>query len=291
MSSPGYAPESASISMLIAKSVPSRFAPILTVALRARPCVIAVRLSDRDSIHRIGRPSRRANAETTTCSGEQSIFAPNPPPTVCAITRTSSTGRPSEVATISRIEKTSWMDAHTVSPFSSGAAVHAFTSSGTGARICATTLCSITTWASWKKAGSSPVSNSIATLVPASGNRWGASAMAAWAGSTTAGRGSMSATTTSAASNAWARVSATTTASGSPTNRTTSRARIGRANASGSAPDVHIGFRSRSREVKTPTIPGMAAASSTSTPSNLPCARKDRTNTAWAAPDEGTSSV
>ena len=87
-----------------------------------------------------------------------------------------------------------------VSVFSPGSAVHAFISSGTGARIWATTRCSITTSAFSKNAGSSPVSNSIATFVPASGKRRGASAAAAAAGSTTAGSWSTSAITISAAS-------------------------------------------------------------------------------------------
>ena len=89
--------------------------------------------------------------------------------------------------------------------------------------------------------------------------------------------GSTSAHTASAASTAWAFVSATTTASGSPTKRTTSFASSGWATWPSSGLDMS-GPTSMSSAVKTPTTPGMAAASAVSMDSMRPWAVKARTN-------------
>jgi hypothetical protein len=54
---------------------------MVTVWRWARPWVIPTRFSFRVSVQRAGRPSRRATQHTTACSGSAPNLAPNAPPT------------------------------------------------------------------------------------------------------------------------------------------------------------------------------------------------------------------
>jgi hypothetical protein len=123
------------------------------------------------------------------------------------------------------------------------------------------------------------------TLVPASGNS-STSSLAAAAVPTTAGSGSMSTATISAASSPWYRSSVRTTAIGSPTNRTRSDASQGRViaelmNGKGGG----MGTRSvTSCAVTTATTPGASSAADVSTDSSRPWATVDRTKVACTAP-------
>src|SRR6266508_5769753 len=87
-----------------------------------------------------------------------------------------------------------------------------------------------------------------------------------------------------------ARVVATTTATGSPTNRTTPGARIGREKPVGTIPDAS-GGRSRSAARNTPATPSMPSAVPASIEVIRPWATVARTNTAWRAPLAATSST
>ncbi len=96
------------------------------------------------------------------------------------------------------------------------------------------------------------------------------------------------------ASTAWPRVSATTTATGSPAKRTTSLASTGRRISCGvstGGPAVANGSRFRSAAVYTPTTPGIPAASAVSTPLTFAWAKPERTNTAYSASALRRSSV
>ncbi len=138
-------------------------------------------------------------------------------------------------------------------------------------------------------ASSRPKSNATATFVPASG--WSTtSSVAAASGSTTAGSGSTSTHTASAASTPWAGCSLSTTATGSPTNRTRPVARRGRSIAWLSmGTGGPSGATSMSAPVTTAATPGMRRASSTSTPSSTPWATVDRTKVACSAPSSNGS--
>ena len=83
----------------------------------------------------------------------------------------------------------------------------------------------------------------------------------------------------SAASTAWARVSATTAATMSPTNRTTPLASGGRLKTGGSMMKPCTSGSSRFSLVYTATTPGMLAASVVSTPLIRAWAIVLRTNT------------
>ena len=100
----------------------------------------------------------------------------------------------------------------------------------------------------------------------------------------TDGNGSYSTTTRSAASTACARVSATTAATMSPTNRTLSVANTGRFSVSGIAGNCCNDGRPRSSPPAwyTATTPGIDNASVTSTETRLACATVDRTNATCA---------
>ncbi len=104
-------------------------------------------------------------------------------------------------------------------------------------------------------------------------------------GSTTAGSGSRSTITMVAASTPWRSVSATTTATISPVNRTRSTAIGGSAELDRHAgrPGATTG-RSRSAAVYTPTTPGIAAACDGSTEMMEACASWARTGTRYTAP-------
>ena len=101
----------------------------------------------------------------------------------------------------------------------------------------------------------------------------------------------MSTSTSSAASTAAPRLSATTTAIASPWKRTMSRASVGRSMSSGAIGPGGKGARSRSAPVNTPATPGAAAAASVSMLRMRPWATSERTKCAWSAPGASTSSV
>src|SRR5918999_2160958 len=88
--------------------------------------------------------------------------------------------------------------------------------------------------------------------------------------------------TASAASTAWALDRPTTTATGSPTNRTRSRARGGRAN-SGPRSPAASGARFRSPATNTPSTPGRLLAALVSMSRILAWAMYERTNAACRA--------
>src|SRR5690242_13256373 len=90
---------------------------------------------------------------------------------------------------------------------------------------------------------------------------------------------------------ACALVRATTTATGSPTNRTRPMASSGRANTSGLSSTGGMRSPPMSPAVNTPTTPGIARASSASADRTSAWAIGDRTNTPCSAPSQGTSSV
>ena len=73
---------------------PSPVPPILMWCRCARPWVMAVRFSLRDSTQRTGRPVCLAAHATTIGSRSTPIFAPKPPPTSGATTRIASGGSP-----------------------------------------------------------------------------------------------------------------------------------------------------------------------------------------------------
>src|SRR3990170_6112253 len=80
-------------------------------------------------------------------------------------------------------------------------------------------------------------------------------------------------------------------ATGSPTYRTRSPARSGRAKGPSTFPDGGRGGRSRSAAVRTAVTPGISAALATPTPDTAACAIMDRTKQACSAPSTGTSST
>ncbi len=242
-------------------------------------------LSVRDSCHATGRPSRTAAAAQTRYSPYTRSFAPNPPPTSGATTRTFDRSSPSHSATSFRTSNGTCVETHRVSPPSSvGSATAAFVSIGTGASRWCTTRARTITSAPSSTSSSHASSNVWARLVPASGNSIGAPGARAASGPTTGSSGSISTTTDSAASCACSRVSASTTATGSPTYRTTSAASTGRGKGPSTLPAGGWGARSRSTATRTAATPGIADASAVSTPEIRPCAMMDRTNTARRAP-------
>ena len=290
--SSGYAPASAVIRTRRPVIVPSRRAPSSTSWTWALPCVITVMLSVRVSTYRTGRASRSASAQTATCSAYVGIFAPNPPPTFGAMTRTFDSSRPRIRATVFREAKGACTGSHTVSPPVSGSGIASapFVSMGVGANRWLTNRARITTSASSSAPGSVATVYSMAALLPCSGNSTGASGSRARTGSITVGSGSYSTRTDSAASTACALESATTTTMGSPTKRTTPSASIGRANVSGTSSASFIGGSPRSVPVNTQLTPGIPRASSREMLRTRACAMKERTKTAWSAPSAGTSS-
>ena len=101
----------------------------------------------------------------------------------------------------------------------------------------------------------------------------------------------MSAHTASLASTAWRAVSATTTATGSPTNRTMSVARIGCEIWWERNGEETSGPMSRSGPTNTSTTPGIPRASSTSMDPIRPWAVIDRTNATCSASRGATLSM
>src|SRR5438034_1280265 len=179
--------------------VPSRLAPSSTSWTCARPCVMFTMLSERDSIHRTGRPVRTAAAAQTRYSGYTASLAPKPPPTSGAMTRTRSFARPSHSARSFRMSNGTWVETHTVSrPSSSGTTRIAYASMGTGATRWFSIRARTMTSAPASTSASHSVSNASASVDPASGNRSGAPEARAASDPTTTGIGSYSTWTFSA---------------------------------------------------------------------------------------------
>ena len=151
-------------------------------------------LSLRVSVQRVDRPSSRASHETMISSVrplDDTIFAPNPPPTSGAITRTSDGSIPSIPAIASR----SWCGvcvlSHTVSLPSSNCAAVERGSSGHGAMRWLTSVPETVTSQPSKRSSALAAGGCVraATFVPAPGKR-SVSSFSASSGSTTTGSGS-----------------------------------------------------------------------------------------------------
>ena len=238
----------------------------------------------RVSIHSMGRPRRRAAAATTISSGRAPALAPNPPPMSGTITRTSPSSRRSEAAISPRRANGCWDVAQTVSRPASGETTMASGSRGTGARRWFTKRPLTVTSAPRSGSSSVPEAKWPATLEACLGKRCTWEPWRAAAGSVTTSSGSRSTWTSAAASPAASLDSAMTIASGSPTKRTRSSARRGRANGAGTISNPTRAGRSRSAPVRTATTPGSAAAALVSIALTWAWASGERTKTACRVP-------
>ena len=195
--------------------VPSRLPARLACWTWPRPCTMPTRFSERVSVHRTGRSSRRASQATRSSSGVVPCLAPKPPPTSGVMTWTSSASRPNTIARASRVPWAPCVHAHCVRRPSSHRAAATRPSSGTGA-IRWLIIRWVTTTSPTRSSGPTGSPSSSTTLVPMSAYSTSPSSAAA-SGSRTGTRASTSAQTASAASAACAAVSATIAATGSPT--------------------------------------------------------------------------
>lgn len=144
---------------------------MVTVFCWARPWVIDVRFSLRVSIQRTARPIRLAAQPRTVASGSAPIFAPNPPPTSGAMTRTASSPTPRLPTSCDRAIWAFCVDSHAVSlPSSPHTHDAPRTSSGAGATRWLTIVC-VTTASQLSKRASSNSSApwTCMTLLPVSG--------------------------------------------------------------------------------------------------------------------------
>ena len=181
----------------------------------------------------------------------------------------------------------------------SGTTAIAFVSIGTGASRWCTTRARTTTSAPASASSSHGSSNVWAMLDPWPGTAPGHRPRTPPPRRSPARAGRPPATTTSAASCPCASESASTTATGSPTYRTVSRASTSRANGPSNVPLAPstlplgaCGEIRRSSAVNTAATPGIDRASSNpSMPLTRPCGMMERTNTARSASGIGTFST
>ena len=75
-----------------------------------RPWWVEKAPSERDSVHRTGRPSLRARVTASSSSGLTLSLAPNPPPTEGATTRTWCSGMPVVAAIITLRMWGTWVE-------------------------------------------------------------------------------------------------------------------------------------------------------------------------------------
>ncbi len=175
------------------------------------------RFSLRDSIQRTACPVCLAAQATAMASRSTATLAPNPPPTSGAITRTFAGSRPRVPAMAPRASCAFWVLDQIVSRSPVQAAASARGSSGTGARRWLTIVRSITTSQPSKLASSqSPAVPVPSRLLSVPGNS-SVSPVRPSSMLGTAGSGSYSTPTSSAASSPWYRPSVSTMATGSPT--------------------------------------------------------------------------
>ncbi len=112
---PAYAPASPTMRTRMPTIVPSRLQPSSTYCTCPRPWGIAIRFSERVSIHFTGRCNRRAAATATVCSGPRPGLPPNAPPVWGAITRTAPTSNPKIGASLFATPCGICVDTYTVS--------------------------------------------------------------------------------------------------------------------------------------------------------------------------------
>ena len=276
---------------------PSRSPPILMWCTWARPWVMPSRFSLRVSTQRTGLPVCLAAQAMRICSRSTPIFAPNPPPTSGATTRIASGGSPMAVK-ISRDSWAFWVDVQTVSFPSLNTAAVARPSIGRAATRWLTTSPSTMT-SHPSKIESSPMGRpplhahvgarvgEQQGLIRQRGldRRHGGQQLVVDADQL---RGVLAPYV----------LSVSTSATGSPTNRTRSNANSGSCQtppigagpsgggaSSGTGSAGGGGGRSvMSAAVSTATTPGASSAAEVSMPVIRACATVDRTNVARTAP-------
>ena len=216
----GQAPILANASMRSARIFPSLSSASDTLWNWSRPAVVAANSSPRSARHFTGRFSTLAAHTTTDSSGWMPTFMPKPPPMSRTITRTLSLGILSTTsARVSRVTEGFWLPIWTTIRSPSHSAITARGSMAlTISRWC--TMSSDTTWAATLKAASdlaaSPKRLKPTTLPGAPFHTCGASGFRASSISVTDGSWSYSTSTSSTASWACSRVSATTATTASP---------------------------------------------------------------------------
>ena len=114
----------------IAVSRPSRPAPSVIRCSCSSRCPLEVKLCGRVSASRTGRPTCRAAIAASVTCGQTIALEPKPPPTKWVITRTSDSGMPSNVATVSWLARTPIVESQSVSRSPSHCAVVTEVSSG-----------------------------------------------------------------------------------------------------------------------------------------------------------------
>src|SRR5436305_7261247 len=207
----GYAPPDATTSASRPTILPSLVRPNLAVIVKSRPWTRETMSSDLVSIHFTGRPSCWAAAAAIKYSTYTAAFGPNPPPTHGHTTRTCSGFSPSTADRAGCTEWGAWCEIQQVMPpaGSPGTMRQPFGSMGTPASRWLTMVTSATASAPTSGSSSAPKAVPKHTLDPCSGKSSGASGASAAFWDTTAGNGSMSTTTVSAASTPCSAVSAT----------------------------------------------------------------------------------
>ena len=291
---------SAITSALQPVTVPSFLAVSVTSAIWSRPWWLLDMCSERVSTYFTGRLSFLASARTSTSSPYSWSLAPKPPPTSGATTRILSSGISRMPASRKRamcgicVDEYSATLSPRVSPTQPRGSIGAPEMRWLGTR------CLTTTSASASAAAKSPPATAQwwVALVPNSSHTSGEPSSSAFSGSTTAGSGSRSAITRSAASMAWPLLSASTTAIASPTCLTwlpdsgqfsgTLISTPGGSQAIGSGALIRS---ARSSLVNTATTPGMPRASSASIEVMLACASGERTTDMCSIPGRTMSSM
>ena len=246
-------------------TVPSARAPICTSCTWPRAWPMWSMFSVRDSTHSSGSPSRTASAAVTTCSTYAWPLAPKPPPVAGTTTCMRSGSSRRQSATVWRTENglcVGTQSRRRPAPSKSGTARIPLVSIGAGAIFWFRYRNETTTSAPSSAPGSSIGSTSKTTSLAAMG-------------SALPGNSSISTITSSARSRASARVSPTTTATGSPTYPTVPVASAGRPKCAGAGGPASMSGSCRSSAVKTPSPPEM--------PTIRPWGTSERTKTTLRA--------
>ena len=117
---------------------PSRVAPTVMCWTCPRPCVVATWCSERVSVHFTGRLSRRARTSARASSAYTLSFAPKPPPTSGATTRSLVSEMPQIAARMSRTKCGTCVEVWRVKPppTASGVTTTARVSIGEGITRC-----------------------------------------------------------------------------------------------------------------------------------------------------------
>ena len=175
---------------LRAFTLPSRFAPNLTVVIWSRPWCEVVMCSERVSVHLTGRCSLRASATISASSPYTCSLAPKPPPTSGAMTRILSSDMPSTPLSTKRVMWGTWVEEYSVTPSPWGSASEERGSIGAPLVRWLTMRRSMTTSESEIAWSASPpeMPQSCVRLVPKASWTSGEPSSSAFSGSTTAGR-------------------------------------------------------------------------------------------------------